>query len=163
MKRLLSTSLLILALLPRSAHVSQVFPDRQTLESLSKSSFVLLVQPASPPYVNETLPGSTDMVSRSRWTVLEILSARHPVAKASTIRVARYHESFDLAMSKSIASGMPTPSVEAPMYEGAPSGEDGRRILFLEGEPSTGLFHEVCIGASESADSLSRVRKLLRK
>jgi len=162
MRRILSLSILVLSLLPRSAHVSQVFPDRQTLESLSTSSFVLLAQPASPEYVNETLPGTRDVVGRARWKVLEVLSARSPVAKGATIRVARYHESFDLAMSKSIASGMPTPSVAAPLYEGAPSGPDGRRILFLEGDPTTGLFHEVCIGSSESADSLGRVRKALR-
>ena len=158
---------LLLALFPGSAHVSQVFPDFQTLESLSASSFVLLVEPATPAFSNKTLPhapgSKADVVSRARWTVLEVLRAEKAMAKGSVIRVARYNESFDLAMSHSIASGMPTPSVAAPMYQGAASGPDGRRILFLSGDPATGLFHEVCIGSSESADSLARVRKILRK
>ncbi len=159
--------ILLVSLFPRSAHVSQVFPEFQTLESLSASSFVLLVEPATPAFTNETLPhgpgSKADVVSRARWTVLEVLRAEKTMAKGAVIRVARYNESFDLAMSHSIASGMPTPSVAAPMYEGAASGPDGRRILFLDGNPATGLFHEVCIGSSESADSLARVRKLLRK
>lgn len=165
--RLALATALFVTLFPRSAHVSQVFPDFQTLDSMSKSSFVLLVEPATPPFVTDTLPHApgapAQAVSRARWTVLEVLSARLPVAKGSVVRVARYHESFDLAMGSSIAAGMPTPSVRAPSYQGAPSGPDGRRILFLEGDPASGLFHEVCIGSSESADSLARVRRLLRQ
>jgi hypothetical protein len=166
MRSLALATAVLVTLLPGSAHVSQVFPEFQTLESLSASPFVLLVEPATPAFVTDTLPhgpgSKPDLVSRARWTVLEVLRAERPMAKGAVIRVARYHESFDLAMSHSISAGMPTPSVAAPMYQGAASGPDGRRILFLGGDPATGLFGEVCIGSSESADSLARVRKILR-